>query len=96
MTLVSSFLDFLQPLSCVMTAPSFASFVTAVNGWIFAHRRTVTGIIVAADAVGTKHHSAYHRLFASARWSLDELGLAIFQMILPLVRGTILLAMGKY
>jgi DDE superfamily endonuclease len=92
-TLVSSFLDLLQPLSSVMTAPSFESFITAVNGWIFAHRRTVTGIIVAADAVGAKHHSAYHRLFASARWSLDELGLAIFQMILPLVRGAILLAM---
>jgi hypothetical protein len=76
-----------------MTAPSFQSFLTAVTGWVFAHRHTVTGIIVAADAVGTKHHSAYHRLFASARWSLDELGLAVFQLILPLLGGTILLAM---
>jgi SRSO17 transposase len=75
-----------------MTAPSFDSLVTMVTGWVFAHRRTVTRIIVAADAVGTKHHSAYHRLFSTAHWSLDELGLAVFQLILPLLDGTILLA----
>lgn len=89
MILVPSFADLLQPLSCVMTAPSFASFQTIVLGWVFAPRRTVTGMILAADAVGTKHHSAYHRLFASARWSLDELGLAVLGLILPLLSGTI-------
>jgi len=76
-----------------MTAPTFDSFLTIVTGWFFAHRHTVTQMIVAADAVGTKHHSAYHRLFSAARWSLDEMGLAIFQMMLPLLNGTILLAM---
>ena len=30
-----------------------------------------------------KHHSAYHRVFAAARWSLDALGLAVFKLILP-------------
>ncbi len=85
MSLVPSFLALLQPLSCVMTAPSFDSFVTVLTGWVFARRHTVTGMILAADAVGTKHHSAYHRLFAAARWSLDEMGLAVFGMILPLL-----------
>lgn len=89
MTLVPSFLDLLQPLSAVMTSPSFQSFQTLLLGWIFAPRRTVTGMILAADAVGTKHHSAYHRLFASARWSLDELGLALFGLILPLLQDPI-------
>lgn len=28
-----------------------------------------------------KHHSAFHRVFSAARWSLDELGLAIFARI---------------
>ena len=51
-----------------MSAPSLATFVTLITGWVFAPRRTVTGMIVAAQAVGRKHHSAYHRLFASARW----------------------------
>jgi SRSO17 transposase len=93
-SLVPSFLDLLQPLSCVMTCPTFDSFLTVLGGWVFARRRTVTGMILAADAVGTKHHSAYHRLFAAARWSLDELGLAVLALVLPLIDGgVVLLAM---
>ena len=94
MSLVPSFLDLLQPLSCVMTCPTFESFLTVLSGWAFARRRTVTGMILAAGAVGTghKHHSAYHRVFAAARWSLDELGLAVFGLILPLLEGEVLLA----
>ncbi len=83
MTLVSSFTEMVQQVSCVMTAPTFASFVTLLTGWVFARRRTVTGMIQAADAVKAKHHSAFHRVFSKARWSLDELGLAIFDLILP-------------
>jgi hypothetical protein len=82
MNLVSSFADLVQQVSLVMTAPTFTSFITVLTGWVFARRRTVTGTILAADAMGAKHHSAYHRLFAAARWSLDELGLAIFNLIL--------------
>ena len=66
-----------------MTAPTFASFTIVVTGWVFARRRTVTNMILAADAVGIKHHSAFHRVFAAAQWSLDELGLAVFGLILP-------------
>jgi hypothetical protein len=83
MILVSSFMDFLQQLSFVMTAPTFSSFVTVLTGWIFARRRTITGMIVAADAVGTKHHSAFHRVFSVARWSLDTCGLAVFDLLGP-------------
>jgi len=81
MGLVASFGDLLQELSRVMTRPTFVSFVLVVTGWVFAHRRTVTGMILAAEAVGAKHHSAFHRVFAAARWSRDELGLAVFQLI---------------
>src|SRR5205814_4917204 len=92
-SLVPSFTDLLQPLSCVMTVPTFDSLLTVLAGWVFARRRTVTGMILAAGAaVGAKHHSAYHRLFAAARWSLDELGLAVFGLVLPLLgEGLILL-----
>ncbi len=90
-SLVPSFLDLLQPLSCVMTTPTFGSFVTVLTGWVHARRHTVTGMILAADAVGTKHHSAYHRLFAAARWSLDELGLAVFALMLPLLGDHLIL-----
>ena len=83
MTLVSSFLELVQQLACVMPAPTFDTFVTVLTGWAFARRRTVTGMILAADAVGRKHHSAFHRLFAKAEWCLDELGLAVFRLIEP-------------
>ena len=94
MYLVPSFLDLLQPLSCVMTCPTFDSFLTVLTGWAFARRRTVTGMVLAAGAVGggAKHHSAYHRVFSAARWSLDELGLAVFGLILPLLDGVAPLA----
>lgn len=94
MNLVSSFLELVQPLSFVMTAPSFNTFVTILAGWVFAHRRTVTGMILAADAVGTKHHSSFHRLFAKAEWVLDDLGLAVFGLVVPWLdpRPAVLLA----
>jgi hypothetical protein len=83
--LVLSFLELLQPLSCVMTCPAFDSVLTVLTGWVFARRRNVTGVILAAGAVGPghKHHSACHRVFAAARWSLDDLGLAAFGLLLP-------------
>lgn len=83
MTLVPSFVDLLQPLAAVMTTPTFDNLLTMLAGWVFAPRRTVTGMIVAAQAVGRRHHSTFHRLFAQAAWSLDELGLAVFGLITP-------------
>lgn len=83
MTLVSTFADLVQQVSWVMTQPTFQSFVIVLTGWVFARRRTVTNMILAANAVGAKHHSAFHRVFAAAQWSLDELGLAVFGVILP-------------
>ena len=68
MNLVSSFEVLLQQLAFVMTIPTFTSFVTLLTGWVFSSRRNITGMICAAGAVRTKHHSAYHRVFAAARW----------------------------
>lgn len=81
MSLVTSFVVFLQPLAVAMTGPSFDNALTILSGWIFASRRTVTNMILAAAAARQKHHSAFHRLFASARWSRDRLGLAVFGML---------------
>lgn len=93
MELVPSFAALLQQVAFVMTAPTFDSFVIVLTGWVFARRRIVTRMILAAGAVGTKHHSAFHRLFATARWSLDELGLALFGLIEPWIGdGPVLLA----
>jgi hypothetical protein len=74
MILVPSFGQLLQSFSTCFTEPSFATFVTLLTGWVFARRHTVTGGILAADSAADKHHSAYHRFFAAARWSLSCLG----------------------
>ena len=81
MALVTSFVVLLQPLALVMTSPSFENLVTILAGWTFAPKRTVTAMLQGAGAVGLKHHSAFHRLFASARWSRDRLGLVVFGML---------------
>jgi hypothetical protein len=94
MELVSTFEALVREVSWVMTRPTFASFLIVVAGWLFARRRTVTGMIQAAGAVGAKHHSAFHRVFAAARWSLDDVGLAVFGLALRLMdpAATIFLA----
>jgi SRSO17 transposase len=93
MSFVPSFGRLLQELSVLMTAPSFQSFLLIACGWVFARRRTVTAMIQAAGAVSTKHHSAFHRFFATASWSLDELGLAVFGLIEPWLGETVHLAL---
>src|SRR5580693_2834328 len=87
MHLVTSFAILLQPLAVVMSTPSFENLITVLCGWTFAPRRTLTGILQAAGAMGWKHHSAFHRLFAQARWSLDHLGLAVFGLVEPYLTG---------
>jgi len=82
MSLTSSFRELLLSLSDVMTRPTFHTLVVLLTGWVFASRRTVMGMIQAAAAVRVKHHSAFHRVFASARWSLDAMGLAVFRLVL--------------
>ena len=91
MELVPSFLELVQQVSFVMSAPTFNSFLTVLTGWVFARRRVITRMIEAADAVETKHHSAFHRVFSAARWSLDELGLAVLALIEPRLDGDALL-----
>ena len=50
-------------------------------------------ILVAGDAA-EKHFSSYHRVFSAARWSLDALGLAVFDLIEPWLKGeAVLLAL---
>jgi SRSO17 transposase len=68
-----------------MTAPTFVNFQIILAGWVFASRRTVTAMILAAGVVGEIHHSILHRFFARARWSLDALGLAVFALVEPWV-----------
>lgn len=75
-----------------MTKPTWKHFEVLMIGWVFARRRTVTGMIEAAGQIGKKHHSVFHRVFAKARWSLDRLGLAVFEVLRPFCGETVFLA----
>ena len=83
MNIVSSFAVMLQEFAVVMTTHTLTNFSLLVSGWIFAPRRNITSMIVAAGMAGVKHHSSFHRVFAAARWSLDAFGLATFRLIEP-------------
>jgi hypothetical protein len=93
MELVTSFAQLLQPFAPLMTAPTFANFQTIVCGWVFAERRNVTGLILAAGAVDRKHFSAYHRFFSTAHWSLQELGFTILDLVVPWLGEVVHLAL---
>jgi hypothetical protein len=93
MELVPGFMLLLQGLSATMTSPSFDSLTTMLTGWVFASRRTVTRMILAAGDVAEKHFSSYHRLFSAARWSLDALGLAVFDLIQPCLGSMVMLGL---
>jgi hypothetical protein len=93
MSFVTSFVILLQGLGSCFTKPTFRNLVTLLQGWVFTRRHTVTGMILGANAAGSKHHSAFHRLFSRARWSLDKLGLLVFDLLEPLCpKDSILLA----
>ena len=83
MDVCSSFVQLLQVFSVTMTTPTHNNFIQLVSGWIFAPRRTIIGMVRASGS--ERHHSAFHRLFASAKWSIDTVGLAVYDLIRKLV-----------
>lgn len=83
MDITTSFIPMLQVFAIAMTEPTADSFRQLVAGWLFAPRRTILGMIRAAHT--NKHHSAYARVFASAVWSVDHVGLAVFDLVTKLV-----------
>lgn len=93
MELVPGFVQLLQPLASTMTAPTFDSLITVLTGWVFASRRTVTQMILAAGSSADKHYSSYHRVFSKARWSLDGVGLALFDLIQHFCGEVVMLAL---
>jgi hypothetical protein len=69
-----AFRSLLLRFRSVFTAPTFATFLHIATGWCLSHRhRYVTELIQSAGAVHHGHHSRYHRFFANAAWSIDDL-----------------------
>lgn len=93
MFLDSSFTILLQGLCIGMSAPTSSNFLVLLTGWVFASRRTITNMLLAARVAGERHHSAFHRFFSRARWSRDTLSLAVFRLIVSCCGPTIHLAL---
>ena len=65
------------------TAGTFSTFTTLAVGLIAAPaRRTVCEMLTAAGVSGVWHHSRAHRFFATARWSLDQVGLTMLGLVI--------------
>jgi len=79
MDIVGSFADLLQVFAVTMTPTTFGNLRELAVGWVFAPRRTIMGMLRAGGS--ERHHSAFHRMFASAKWSVDRAGLAVYDLI---------------
>ena len=67
--------------SC-FTVPSFQTFRALVVGQVSqTGLRTVTGMLVGSRLSGVWHHCRCHRFFSQARWSVDELGLRLAELV---------------
>ncbi|HWL07232.1 MAG TPA: transposase [Planctomicrobium sp.] len=79
MDVATSFLPVLQVFAAEMTRPTFQTFLILVSGWLMAPRQTIIGMVRASGT--DRHHAAFHRLFATATWSVDVVGLAVFDLV---------------
>jgi hypothetical protein len=82
-TIVISFANILQAFAPCFTAPSMDTFSMLMTGWVLNLRRhTITEVVRAAGAVGSKHISSFHRFFSQASWLMVELGLILADLII--------------
>jgi hypothetical protein len=73
----------LSLLAPCFTQPSFQTFRALVLGQVSqTGARTVCGMLVGARLSAVWDHGRAHRFFSRARWSCDELGLRVAEVIL--------------
>jgi hypothetical protein len=84
-TLQALFLSF----GPVFTVPSFGNFARLVTGWMLCRGRHTVSAVIRAGGAGGKHFSTLYRFFSRAEWDPDELGRALFEMLVAFVTGAI-------
>jgi hypothetical protein len=83
LTVPAGLLEVLQVARAGFGAPSFATFVALVTGYLGATgRRTITGMWIAAGLAGRVHHGRAHRFFSAAKWCPDTVGLLLAQAVI--------------
>jgi hypothetical protein len=81
-SLPRSLADLLIAFAPCFTAPTFATFRAMVTGLLTQPGpHTVTGMLTGAGLAGRRHHDLAYRFFATARWSADQLGLLLLDLI---------------
>ena len=86
LTLPASLLEMLAVLRPCFTAPGFVTFCGLVAGLAGrVRRRTVVGMLLGGCLQHAWPHDRAHYFFARARWELDQLGLAVAQLVVLLV-----------
>jgi hypothetical protein len=81
-SLPRSLADLLAAFGPCFTQPTFGTFQALVGGFLTQPgQRTVTGMLVGARLAGRRHHDLAYRFFATARWSADQLGLVLLDLI---------------
>jgi hypothetical protein len=81
-SLPCSLADLLAAFAPCFTQPTMRTFQALVAGFLAQPgRRTVTGMLTGAGLAGRRHHDVAYRFFATARWSADQVGLVLLDLI---------------
>ena len=86
LNLPASLLSVLTELRPCFTAPGFVTFCGLVAGLAGrVRRRTVVGMLLGGCLQHAWPHDRAHDFFARARWEIDQLGLAVAQLVVLLL-----------
>ena len=81
---LGSLLSVLEVFRIALTRPSFTNLLVVACGWILTQgQHAVTEALVMTGVAGRRHHEAFHRFFSRGTWEPDELGLWLFQRLVP-------------
>lgn len=81
-SLPGSVSDLLDRFRGCFTTPTFTTFCgLALGFWAQPGLHTITGMLIGAHLEQTWHHARAHRFFSAARWSADQLGLCLLDLI---------------
>ncbi len=82
----ASLMTLLAGLAPLFTAPSFRTFCGLACGFLAqTGKRTVCGMLAGASLSQLWPHDRAHRFFSRARWSADDLGLAVARLVVALL-----------
>ena len=82
----ASLMRLLAGLAPLFTAPSFRTFCGLACGFLAqTGKRTVCGMLAGTGLARCWSHDRAHRFFSRARWSPDELGLAVTRLVAALL-----------